>query len=147
MNTMAPDAPTSHTIARCKASTPGAAVIDGREPPAVAAYAITHSRKYDKLRHSASLRAQRSNPSFPALRYGLLRCARNDGEVLSTNSVRVLVLGYQRQRRLEQNVEVEQHRPVLDVIEVELDTLLDLLVGIDLAAPAVDLRPAGDARL
>jgi hypothetical protein len=44
MKTMAPDAPTSHTSARCKASTPGAAVIDGREPPAVAAYAITHSR-------------------------------------------------------------------------------------------------------
>src|SRR6266545_3113037 len=48
MKTMAPDAPTSHTSARCKASTPGAAVIDGREPPAVAAYAITHSRNSTK---------------------------------------------------------------------------------------------------
>jgi hypothetical protein len=45
---MAPDAPTSHTIARCKASTPGAAVIDGSDPPAVAAYAITHSRNSTK---------------------------------------------------------------------------------------------------
>ena len=44
MKTMAPDAPTSQTSARCKASTPGAAVIDGSDPPAVAAYAITHSR-------------------------------------------------------------------------------------------------------
>ena len=44
MKTMAPDAPTSHTIARCNASTPGAAVIDGRELSAVAAYAITYSR-------------------------------------------------------------------------------------------------------
>src|SRR4051794_16674863 len=46
MKTMAPDAPTSHTSARCTASTPGAAVIDGREPSAVAAYAITHSYSY-----------------------------------------------------------------------------------------------------
>src|SRR3954465_3503156 len=44
MKTMAPQAPTSHTSARCSASTPGAAVIAGREPPAVAAYAITYSR-------------------------------------------------------------------------------------------------------
>ena len=44
MKTMAPEAPTSHTIARCSASTPGAAVTDGREFPAVAAYAIdTHA--------------------------------------------------------------------------------------------------------
>jgi hypothetical protein len=48
MKTMAPHAPTSHTIARCKASTPGAAVIDGSDPPAVAAYAITHSRNATK---------------------------------------------------------------------------------------------------
>ena len=36
----------------CKASTPGAAVIDGSDPPAVAAYAITHSRNatnYDAI--------------------------------------------------------------------------------------------------
>src|SRR5882757_7650033 len=44
MKTMAPDAPTSHTSARCKASTPGAAVTDCRELPAVAAYAMTYSR-------------------------------------------------------------------------------------------------------
>ena len=46
MKTMAPDAPTSQTSARCKASTPGAAVIDGSEFSAVAAYAITHSYNY-----------------------------------------------------------------------------------------------------
>src|SRR5260370_24554885 len=45
MKTMAPDAPTSQTSARCKASTPGAAVTAGSEFSAVAAYAITHSRK------------------------------------------------------------------------------------------------------
>src|SRR6185437_6570358 len=59
--------------------------------------------------------------------------------------VGVLVLRDQRHRRLEKNVEIEQHRPVLDVIEVELDALLDLFLVVDLAAPAVDLRPAGDA--
>ena len=53
----------------------------------------------------------------------------------------------QRQRRLEKNVQIEQHRPVLDVVEVELDALLDLFLVIDLAAPAVDLRPAGNAGL
>jgi hypothetical protein len=38
MKTMAIDAPASQTNARCKASTPGvAAVIDGSDPPAVAA--------------------------------------------------------------------------------------------------------------
>src|SRR5258707_4383135 len=51
MKTMAPDAPTSHTSARCKASTPGAAVIDGSEFSAVAAYAITHSRKLNQRCH------------------------------------------------------------------------------------------------
>src|SRR3954469_12023824 len=61
--------------------------------------------------------------------------------------VRVLVLGYQRQGSLEQDEEVEQHRPVLDVIEIELDALLDLFLVVDFAAPAVDLSPAGDARL
>src|SRR6185295_365478 len=62
-----------------------------------------------------------------------------------TNSIRVLVPRQQRDRRLEQDVDVEQHRPVLDVIQIELDALLDLLFIVDLAAPAVDLRPAGDA--
>src|SRR6202158_3914313 len=63
------------------------------------------------------------------------------------SSVGVFVLRHQRQRRLEKNEEVEQHRPVLDVIEIELDALLDFLFAVDFAAPAVDLRPAGNARL
>src|ERR1700756_2267028 len=62
-------------------------------------------------------------------------------------SIRVLAPGHQRNRGLDQNGEVEQHRPVLDVVEVELDTLLDLLFIADPAAPAVDLGPAGDAGL
>src|SRR5262245_8109934 len=58
------------------------------------------------------------------------------------------VLGLeQRARRAEQDVEVEQHRPVFDVIQVMLDAPLDLLVGISLTTPAVDLGPTGDARL
>jgi hypothetical protein len=35
----------------------------------------------------------------------------------------------ERERRLRQDVEVEQHRPVLDVVEIVLDALLDLLVA------------------
>src|SRR5690606_30248671 len=46
-----------------------------------------------------------------------------------------------------QDVQVEHHRPVLDVVEVVLDPALDLLRCVGFPAPAVDLRPAGDARL
>src|ERR1051325_2873008 len=60
----------------------------------------------------------------------------------------VRVLGpEQRDRGPHQDVEVEQHRPVLDVVEVVLDAVLHLLGAGELAAPAVDLRPAGDAGL
>src|SRR6267142_1782776 len=41
------------------------------------------------------------------------------------------------------DLQIEPHRPVLDVIQVVLDPLFDRRV----AAPAVHLRPAGDARL
>ena len=44
------------------------------------------------------------------------------------SSVGVLGLE-QRERRHRQDVEVEQHRPVLDVVEVVLDAALDLLVA------------------
>src|SRR5215207_7576949 len=37
-------------------------------------------RRENAQARQPSLRAQRSNPSIPALRRGLLRCARNDGE-------------------------------------------------------------------
>ncbi len=45
MKTIAPLAPTSHTSARCNATTRGA-VTDKGKSPAVAAYAITHSSTY-----------------------------------------------------------------------------------------------------
>src|SRR5690606_14079147 len=44
-------------------------------------------------------------------------------------------------------LEVEPQRPVLAAVEVELGTFADLLVGVHLAAPAVDLRPASHAGL
>src|SRR3954465_4547948 len=101
MKTIAPEAPTSHTSVRSTARTPGAAVIDGREPSAVAVYAIIHSQPYaTQLARNASARRR---------------------------SVSVLVLCHQRQWRLEKNEQIEQHRPVLDVVKVELDALLDLL--------------------
>jgi hypothetical protein len=46
MKTTAPLAPTSHTSARCSAVTRGAEVTDEGKPPAVAAYAMTHSQTY-----------------------------------------------------------------------------------------------------
>src|SRR4051812_28106550 len=127
MKTMAPDAPTSHTSARCTASTAGAAVIVGREPSAVAAYAIRYS--HNSTQHSNRNARHCEERSDEAIhlsimpRSGLLRCARNDGRIFC-QSISVFVLRHQRQRRLEQNVEVEQHRPVLDVIKIELDALL-----------------------
>src|SRR5260221_11567698 len=131
MKTIAPDAPTSHTSARCSAKTPGAAVTDGREPSAVATYAITHSPTY-------ATQPVTQRPNRPSCQ---LSCQPSWGRCL----ISVIVLRHQRQRRLEKNVEVEQHRPVLDVIEIELDPFLDLLFAVDFAAPAIDLRPAGDA--
>src|SRR5262245_47403491 len=47
------------------------------------------------------------------------------------------------QERQPHDFQIEPHRPVLDVVQVVLDALLDRRV----AAPAVDLRPAGDAGL
>ena len=41
------------------------------------------------------------------------------------------------------DLEIERQRPVLDVVQVELDALFERRV----AAPAVHLRPAGDAGL
>src|SRR5688572_21969736 len=57
-------------------------------------------------------------------------------------SVRVL-LAEAAQQREDQDLDVEQQRPVLDVVEVVLDPLLERGV----AAPAVHLCPAGDAAL
>src|SRR5690606_26950487 len=60
----------------------------------------------------------------------------------------VCMIGLQQgKRRNREDVEVEQDRPVLDVVEVVLDPTLDLFTGVGLAAPTLDLGPAGDARL
>src|SRR3954453_3701790 len=116
---MAPAAPTDHNNARCSGAIAGTGVNEDRELSAAAVYAITHSTQRNKSARTA-----------PA-----------------QNSIRVLVPRQQRDRRFQQDVDVEQHRPVLDVIQVKLDALLDLLFIVDLAAPAVDLRPTRDAGL
>src|SRR5580700_3825337 len=152
MKTTAPEAPTSQTSARCRASTPGAAVAPAKVPSAVAAYAITNSRKLNTdIVPAAGCHCEERSDEAIHLRAGVsLDCfaslAMTSVQHLKV-SVSVLVLGHQGNRRPQENEEVEQHRPVLDVIEVELDALLDLLFVVDLAAPAVDLRPAGDAGL
>src|SRR5262245_12855962 len=61
---------------------------------------------------------------------------------IARTSVGVL-LSEAAEEREDEDLDVEQERPVLDVVEVVLDALLDRRV----AAPAVDLRPAGDAAL
>src|ERR1700722_19389698 len=71
------------------------------------------------------------NSQTHANRYTRLECAK-------ARSIGVLVLRHQNQRGLEKNVEVEQNRPVLDVVEVELHALLDFFLVVDFAAPAVD---------
>ena len=45
------------------------------------------------------------------------------------------------------NLEVEAKRPVADVEQVTAHPVFDLLHGGRLAAPTIDLRPAGDAGL
>src|SRR4029450_2165111 len=54
-----------------------------------------------------------------------------------------MVLAEAVEQREDQDLQVEPQRPVLDVVEIELDALLDRGV----AAPAVHLRPARHAAL
>src|SRR5579875_1249958 len=51
----------------------------------------------------------------------------------------------QREGRRQEDGYVEPDRPILDVIEVAFDAALDFVRRIGLAAPAIDLRPAGNA--
>src|SRR5687767_4211528 len=52
-----------------------------------------------------------------------------------------------REHRQDQRPDVEQQRPVVDIVDVMGDTALDLLVATCLAAEPVHLRPAGDPGL
>src|SRR4051812_17155005 len=64
------------------------------------------------------------------------------GRAFGLRSERILPLQH-GDRRDEQNVQVEDDRPVLDVMEIVLDAALQFLRRVGFAAPAVDLRPAG----
>src|SRR5947209_5117238 len=90
--TIAMDAPASHTSARCKASTPGATVTNEGRPSAAAASVITSSQA--DLRWKTTRHCQ-----------------------IKRTLVSVLASGHQRHRCFQEDVEIEQHRPVLDVIE------------------------------
>src|SRR3546814_2208160 len=48
-------------------------------------------------------------------------------------------------QRAQEDVEVEWHGPVLDIVEVVLHPVLHLFDSVRLAAEAVHLCPAGDA--
>src|SRR3984885_8100093 len=65
---------------------------------------------------------------------------------LPSASISVAITG-RRQHGAEDDLQIEPERPVVDVEQVVLEAPAHLLVGVDLAAAAVDLRPAGDARL
>src|SRR4051812_5640250 len=106
MKTMAPETPSSHIIAPCRLAVARAAGSAGKARSAAAVYVI-------KPQPNATQQTGATGRQH--------------------NSVRVLVPRQQRDRRFEQNVEVEQHRPVLDIVQVELDALLDLLFVVDLA--------------
>ena len=69
-----------------------------------------------------------------------------DAEVPRSRSERV-VAGEAADDGTGDNSEVEGDRPMLDVVKVMLYTLPYLLESVGLATPAVDLRPARDARL
>src|SRR3546814_4031692 len=56
-------------------------------------------------------------------------------------------VGHNQQRSSDDDIEVEQKRPVFNIIEVVFQPVQELVLGMGLASPAVDLRPAGDARL
>jgi len=55
------------------------------------------------------------------------------------------VLGQQRKRRLQQDLDVQPQRPGVDVAQVDVDALLHLFQGLGLAPAAIDLGQAGDA--
>ena len=100
-------------------------------------------------------RAQRHGDKQRDVQQALRQCGRADNSaaaerrlrrIITPRSIRAL-RAQQCERRARQDVDVEQDRPVLDVIEVVLDAALDLFLAVGFAAPAVDLRPAGDAGL
>src|SRR6185312_14757408 len=53
----------------------------------------------------------------------------------------------QGERRQCQNLDVQDQRPVLDILQVAIDATLDFFPSVGFAAPAVDLGPACDAGL
>src|SRR4051794_10811958 len=56
-------------------------------------------------------------------------------------------IGTWREHRAHENLQVEPQRPVVDVVEVELNPVAHLVVAVGLAAKTVNLRPAGHTRL
>src|SRR5579862_3000622 len=52
-----------------------------------------------------------------------------------------------RDRGYEDDVNVQDQRPVVDVVEIVVDTIHDLVQRVCFTTPAVDLCPAGDPRL
>src|SRR5262249_20357700 len=84
-------------------------------------------------------RRRKAGPSVPRLD------SRGRGNERKNRSTSVLI-GGAREHRADDDFQIEPERPIVDVIQIVLDALSHLVVGVGLAAIAVDLRPAGDAR-
>src|ERR1700739_1130930 len=110
MKTTAPEAPASQTSARCNASTPGAAALEGGNSPAVAAYAMKHPQTYaTRTKVGRRMSEFRRNLSVnPRHRVSLLASPMTGDHSRGSQptSVGVLVLRHQRQRCLQENVHV-----------------------------------------
>ena len=73
-------------------------------------------------------------------------CGVMRGTCLPTNSIGVAGL-QQSHGRFQEDGDIEEEGPILDVVDVAFDALADFLLRIRLAAPAVDLCPSRDAGL
>src|SRR5579884_39159 len=81
------------------------------------------------------------------LRHWLGRSAgTSDKRYAARRSIGVAIAGG-RKHSTEENFQVEPQRPIVDVVQIVLDALAHRFFAVDLAAIAVDLRPAGDAGL
>src|SRR6266508_5548328 len=56
-----------------------------------------------------------------------------------------IAIRHRREHGLNQDAQIEPDRPIIDVVEVVLDALSHLVVGVGFTAKSMDLRPAGDA--
>src|SRR5690242_18564452 len=85
--------------------------------------------------------AMRCRRALPSARQSATRAVASYAALIG------VVVDEAHDQRAQQDPDIEAQRPVLDVVDIVLDALVHRLDARRLAAPAIDLRPAGDARL